>query len=493
MANVGRESFHRRETMHVGRNDPCPCGSGKKYKKCCLPKDQEKQAASAARGYVPYRAGRQPPRKAAERATTQAGPDTGPETPWLEDAGDSPVEAFQGRDYEECIALFHQELEAGSMDQDSAFEMLSELHRLAVLHGQRERFKELVAALRRRMPEAYAADAPYYLDFLIADAIALGRSDDIAPLAREMAEAGETNVDVLFRTVNRLMYHGRTTELVQMVRLAWPWLGKGEGDIVPWGIDEFADLASEIELMDYVEQAVSPGGGDPNLVERLGTYCAVDPGVLQEHVGWLTKPSQGTWKLEEIQLGPDEPDGREEPDGSEEADDSEAPGRPAEPGGKSLNRLSIEFMGHVVRNTGVPHTRAALARREMLDYLAARRNGDLDDNRSLVERMAHPRKARPRKIPRDDHPLCPDRATLDFQLARLLEFLNPRPYRAAALFELIPPWLSFLESKGLLDAEQRKDVLGELEPLSRQLPGIVERYADEPCVAANVRAPWMVE
>jgi hypothetical protein len=24
----------------VGRNDPCPCGSGKKYKKCCLPQDE---------------------------------------------------------------------------------------------------------------------------------------------------------------------------------------------------------------------------------------------------------------------------------------------------------------------------------------------------------------------------------------------------------------------------------------------------------------------
>ncbi|MGN6136860.1 MAG: SEC-C metal-binding domain-containing protein [Aureliella sp.] len=22
--------------QHVGRNAPCPCGSGKKYKKCCL-------------------------------------------------------------------------------------------------------------------------------------------------------------------------------------------------------------------------------------------------------------------------------------------------------------------------------------------------------------------------------------------------------------------------------------------------------------------------
>ncbi len=25
----------------VGRNDPCPCGSGKKYKKCCMPKNEE--------------------------------------------------------------------------------------------------------------------------------------------------------------------------------------------------------------------------------------------------------------------------------------------------------------------------------------------------------------------------------------------------------------------------------------------------------------------
>ena len=25
-----------RSESKVGRNDPCPCGSGKKYKKCCL-------------------------------------------------------------------------------------------------------------------------------------------------------------------------------------------------------------------------------------------------------------------------------------------------------------------------------------------------------------------------------------------------------------------------------------------------------------------------
>jgi hypothetical protein len=27
--------------MKTGRNDPCPCGSGKKFKKCCEAKDEK--------------------------------------------------------------------------------------------------------------------------------------------------------------------------------------------------------------------------------------------------------------------------------------------------------------------------------------------------------------------------------------------------------------------------------------------------------------------
>jgi tetratricopeptide (TPR) repeat protein len=30
--------------LRVRRNDPCPCGSGKKYKKCCMPKDEADNA-----------------------------------------------------------------------------------------------------------------------------------------------------------------------------------------------------------------------------------------------------------------------------------------------------------------------------------------------------------------------------------------------------------------------------------------------------------------
>lgn len=34
----------------TGRNDPCPCGSGKKYKRCCLEKDQQAESEARAAG-----------------------------------------------------------------------------------------------------------------------------------------------------------------------------------------------------------------------------------------------------------------------------------------------------------------------------------------------------------------------------------------------------------------------------------------------------------
>lgn len=34
----------------VGRNDLCPCGSGKKYKNCCMKKEQEQVAAKYTAG-----------------------------------------------------------------------------------------------------------------------------------------------------------------------------------------------------------------------------------------------------------------------------------------------------------------------------------------------------------------------------------------------------------------------------------------------------------
>lgn len=36
-------------TRHPGRNDPCHCGSGRKYKQCCLDKDEAEARAARAK------------------------------------------------------------------------------------------------------------------------------------------------------------------------------------------------------------------------------------------------------------------------------------------------------------------------------------------------------------------------------------------------------------------------------------------------------------
>ena len=39
--SVVKKAPVRTAAKKVGPNDPCPCGSGKKYKKCCMQKDKE--------------------------------------------------------------------------------------------------------------------------------------------------------------------------------------------------------------------------------------------------------------------------------------------------------------------------------------------------------------------------------------------------------------------------------------------------------------------
>jgi len=54
---------------HLGRNEPCHCGSGRKYKHCCLDKDEAAARAARAEAEVaaPAGAAADPPAQAAGR------------------------------------------------------------------------------------------------------------------------------------------------------------------------------------------------------------------------------------------------------------------------------------------------------------------------------------------------------------------------------------------------------------------------------------------
>jgi tetratricopeptide (TPR) repeat protein len=52
----------------TGRNDPCPCGSGKKYKRCCQEKDEAAQSTTRAAAHAAQKAALQAHYEARQKA-----------------------------------------------------------------------------------------------------------------------------------------------------------------------------------------------------------------------------------------------------------------------------------------------------------------------------------------------------------------------------------------------------------------------------------------
>ena len=148
--------------MKTGRNDPCPCGSGKKYKKCCLASDQEASSrreavtlpppsSSAPLRTVPSLAQQHPePAEPAAAARAAEAPTLAPPPDPVTERAESCWREFESQDGEGRIAVFLKALEdAEVMSDDLAFEMLSILHADAVESGGRMHFAECVRASPR--------------------------------------------------------------------------------------------------------------------------------------------------------------------------------------------------------------------------------------------------------------------------------------------------------------------------------------------------------
>ncbi|HEX2245747.1 MAG TPA: hypothetical protein VHH94_05615, partial [Gammaproteobacteria bacterium] len=74
----------------------------------------------------------------------------------------------------------------------------------------------------------------------------------------------------------------------------------------------------------------------------------------------------------------------------------------------------------------------------------------------------------------------PNRERLERFLGSLLQILNQLYYQAAAVFELLPAWLRFLESRHLIDATLRVRTLSDLASLTEPLCKLFGNFADDP-------------
>jgi hypothetical protein len=435
--------------MNIGRNDPCHCGSGKKYKKCCLEKDEEARRKESA----------PPPDPSHNKASD----------PHIE-AWNARYEEFEASDYEARIALFKQTLDdVELMDGEMAFEMLSGLFAQAAERNERDRYDLLIESLRERLPEVYKKEAHLLLENRILNALVMKRPEDVRALALELADLADDHIDIWDLVESRLAYHGYLDTLVEAMRLAWPKV-RASNEIVPWGIDEFNERALQYETLNYIAKTPEPKGDDPALLERLVFFAGegLDVDRMRVIVGQLSGRTEHRWVMDDFKLAPPKRRSRDDWDGETGEEEVNEASKP-DSARINLYDLTLQFVNYAHRIEDVAWTKANLASSEIFNFIVRRNAGELEYRESMLDsalRSAGQKRGPIRKFKRYEHLLCPDRERLDTFLAENLQILNHQPHKVAAAMELIPAWMRFLETQGLLDAILRKETLENLKPLA---------------------------
>ena len=479
-------------TKTVGRNDPCPCGSGKKYKHCCMHKDREAERAAKLQAASPAPIEPPPEEPSVDISKEEAIVPDAVESEQEIDPFDEIWDAFMAADYEEKVALFYQTLDEGLMDEEIAFEMLDALFSGSIAAGERDRFNELVEALRQQSPEAYAHNIAYIMDWVTSNIVASGQYDRLQSMTADLTAASR-DIDIFNYIISRLAYHGQDDVIAQVTHDAWPQVRESD-NIIPLGIDEFAQRGADFAIFQYIEAA--PEGEAmtksqySELLEIVEYFIEPNEEYFFDYVALLTGSARRHWALDGSDLirlpDPMDAEGSEESPANTEHNDS----------GHNLWELCVQFMGYLHRVEGVPYAKAWLGHNTLLEYLIERKAGELKrPERDLFSDLLPKRKGRgkrkkrQRKV-RNLHPLYPDHSTFDYFLAQQFGFLAFGLYRAAAVYELIPAWLRFLESVELLDADQRQAALTSLASLTGEMKKAFEVHSQDPTISRNIANAW---
>ena len=454
--------------MKVGRNDPCPCGSGKKYKKCCLAKDE-----AAARVASPQQ--QLVPQQARGRAVAPLPPPPPRQLSPLQQAQSEMWDEFETADHAEQPALFRRALsETELLDAEYTFEMLCQIQN----HQDSATLMEALDALQTQRPELYEHDAQYYLDWRITDALMTGRLDHLPSLGLALAETAGKDLDTFYPVIERLAYHGQLALLAQMMAQAWPYV-RPSNKFLPGADDEFALQGMDLTLFARFEQNPDLDPEDPALVAELESFTEIDQRLLSSVLALLKDQPARSWTLDDFAFQP--PKRR-----SERYDDDE---EEEDPAAARLHDLTFTFLGEIHREQGVSLAKGDLARQSIEQYILERHAGELEPDDSPLTRSKGRKTLSVVRQP-PANPLCPDRATLDHFIARRFAFMSSHYYQAAATLELVPAWLRFIEGRGLLTAEQRARAMADLRRLVDEAAPIWENGTGNPALGQNIDRAW---
>jgi hypothetical protein len=435
-----------------GRNAPCPCGSGRKYKNCCLPADEARErAARAASATAPTVSVWDTPDDEPDDAADLEGffPLLGPPPDdALAATQDALWERFEAADYETQVTLFQEALKSEALDADLAFEMLADIQAEAQERGELERFDVLLEQLAREAPGFYEEDAAYYAAWAVESALARGDLARLPAALEPFARDPARGIDELLRVADQLLYYDQTAPLLDTLRRGWQPLNRAPL-ILEDAVDDYTDLLSDLIVYEWARTTPEPRADDPALARQLAAHLPPE-GVAfyQQNAAALLGTLGRAWH----------------------ARDFESPPR-AEPRERRLGLLAWEWAGDLWREQRVPLGRAVLAAQALLAY--------------QIDGAAKGKSAQTM--------LVPARRRLERFLRDQCDMHDYREYRASAVVELVALYPAFLVARGLLDAGAARRALEDWRPLHDEFLRKLAVNRDDPAIAAAIRERWASE
>jgi hypothetical protein len=355
----------------IGRNDPCPCGSGKKYKKCCLGKDQPPpRRATVRRDETDDLFEDLPPQALADHDDEALGAPQGParlkpddepfvsktisdDVPELSEPSQALVDAWWSaykpmKDPDEILRHLNRFFEAHPdlvVNLELHHEVLFELGADLVRAGRAGDYIALLQRVRKDFPDAYLKSFSYYdRDIICYKIIAqgpVGIEDDLG----WFKQYPDTDPDSLFALIDFMMATECDGPLAELVEAVYDPICRS-----PNVISGCEELVTDL-LLSYYAPYLDHGWTQSDLeslAERLETIRLPlrDEWCLPDHLDRLFSEIVGD--LDEAFF---------------------ASFHDRQDLGRYYETVSRNFMGWLHRERGFSWMKAELHRAKVLDYL----------------------------------------------------------------------------------------------------------------------------
>jgi hypothetical protein len=456
----------------TGRNDPCPCGSGKKYKKCCLPKDRAARIQALEARETPELPETAAPLdyyepeltvKPAARGDSPPAPEVDP----LLQRINAFWEQFMDAAYEKQWSLVTQMLaeEQELCDGEMVFEIANTMFERAIAAGELERYQQLLDQLEQTVPEAYAEQLHYILEWRIQMALIEENEAHLEHYFYQFSPLAGDHLDTYYRLISALVYHGKLEILYQGMRQARPYVADG-ANLVPRAYDEFTGKLARVAIIYLVDQNPDLTPEDATLQQHFAEYeMTIVPEKMANLLDYYNGRKTPVWNVADFVI---------------------AKGKKHSSTKDIYTYLMAAFTHYAHHEKGVPLTKSEMVSEQLSRYFAQRHEGELDEVEDDYGRRPQRRRTRKPQQDGSQHPLCPDARTLDRFMAQSMGIFSFRYHEVSALFELIPTWFSFLHKYELLEKETQQQTVQALSYLKGALIQIADKQLSDPAIKENL-------